>query len=183
MSLVLLTIQQLSIMAIYLLLGYALLRLGVISTAGSRDFAGLLVKLIIPAVIIQSFCVDFSAQKLLILAQSTFLAALLLGISMLVAHLIYRKAPLENFSAAFSNAGFMGIPLVRAVLGSEAVFYIVPFVALLNLLQWTYGMDVICQRTTKRTFGQLCKQLLWNPPMVGSLISLPVIAALTQSIL
>lgn len=167
MSLVFLTVQQLFVMTIYLITGYALLRLNVVSTGGSRDFAGMLVKVIIPAVIIQSFCVEFSVQKLLILAQSSLTAILLLGLSMLLAHLIYRKAPLENFSAAFSNAGFMGIPLVRAVLGNDAVFYIVPFVALLNLLQWTYGVDVICQSTTKRTAKALCKKLLWNPPMVA----------------
>lgn len=167
MAIVLLTIDQLIIMAIYLIMGFALLRLGVISTAGSRDFAGLLVKVIIPAVIVQSFCTDFSWHRLQELVQSTLAAVLLLGASILLAHLIYQKAPLENFSAAFSNAGFMGIPLVRAVLGAEAVFYIVPFVALLNLLQWTYGVDVICRNTTKQTPWQLCRKLLWNPPMVA----------------
>lgn len=174
MSLMLLTIGQLLIMTIYLIIGYILFRLNVISTAGSRDLAGLLVKLIIPAVIIQSFCTEFSVHRLQELAQSTLVAILLLGVAILVARVLYPKAPLESFGAAFSNAGFMGIPLVRAVLGSEAVFYIVPFVALLNLLQWTYGVDIICPNPTKRTFGQLSKKLLWNPPMVAIGIGLVI---------
>lgn len=143
-------------------------------TRGKPRFCRLTCKLIIPAVIIQSFCVDFSVQKLKELVQSALVALLLLGVAIFLARLLYPKAPLENFSAAFSNAGFMGIPLVRAVLGNEAVFYIVPFVALLNLLQWTYGVDVICQSSTKRTFGALCKNLFLNPPMVAIGIGLAI---------
>lgn len=163
MELVFLTVRQLLVMVLYLLVGFFLYRGGVITSAGSKDLAAMLVKLIIPAVIVNSFCVPFSAQSLLSLGQSALLAALMLALAILVARWLYPHAPLENFSAAFSNAGFMGIPLVSAVLGADAVLYIVPFVALLNLLQWTYGADVICEKKTPVTL----RQMLWNPPMVG----------------
>lgn len=163
MELVLLTVRQLLVMLLYLLVGFVLYRCGVVTPAGSKDLAALLVKLVIPAVIVNSFCVPFSPERLWALEQSAVLAALLLGLAVLVARLLYRHAPLENFGAAFSNAGFMGIPLVTAVLGSDAVLYIVPFVALLNVLQWTYGVDVICERRTPLSL----RQLFWNPPMVG----------------
>ena len=39
----------------------------------------------------------------------------------------------ERFGAAFSNAGFIGIPLVQMTFGNEAVFYVSSFVALLNI--------------------------------------------------
>ena len=143
-----LTAQQLVLMLIYLLLGYELFRFHIITSEGSRDLAALLVKLVIPAIIINSFCVPFAVQKLADLAVSWLLAALLLALAIGIAHILYPHAPLEHFSAAFSNAGFMGIPLVTAVLGSEAVLYAAPFVALLNALQWTYGMDVIREKKT-----------------------------------
>ena len=163
MQLVQLTVQQLLVMVLFLLLGFVLFRTGVISPAGSKDLAALLVKLIIPAIIVNSFCTAYSAERLVSLGQSLVLAALLLALAVLTARLLYPKKPIENFSAAFSNAGFMGIPLVSAVLGSEAVLYIVPFVALLNLLQWTYGVDVICEQRA----GLSLRKLLWNPPMVA----------------
>lgn len=158
-----LTAQQLVLMLIYLLLGYELFRFHIITSEGSRDLAALLVKLVIPAIIINSFCVPFAVQKLADLAVSWLLAALLLALAIGIAHILYPHAPLEHFSAAFSNAGFMGIPLVTAVLGSEAVLYAAPFVALLNALQWTYGMDVIREKKTPLSLGRI----FWNPPMVG----------------
>ena len=172
MELFFLTTQQLMLMLLYLVLGYALFRFRIITSEGSRDLAGLLVKLIIPAVIVNSFCVPFSMQRLASLGVSWILAALLLALAISVAKVIYPHAPLEHFSAAFSNAGFMGIPLVTAVLGSEAVLYAAPFVALLNALQWTYGMDVIREQKMPLSL----QKLFWNPPMVGIGIGLALFA-------
>ena len=178
MSIVSLTVNQLLIMAIYMIIGYVLRRLNILTRAGSKDLAGMLVKLIIPAILINSFCEAYSPQRLMQLGQSTIIAALLLGLSILISRLIYRDKPLENFGASFSNAGFMGIPLVRAVFGPEAVFYIVPFVALLNVLQWTYGCDLLKGEKTGKTAAGLIRQLLWNPPVVG--IGIGVLIFLTR---
>ena len=151
------------IMLLYMALGYLLFRTGVLSDAGSKDIAALLVKLVIPAVIVNSFCTTFSREILIDLSQAFLLAALALLCSMAIAALLFRRYPLENFSAAFSNAGFMGIPMVNAVLGSSAIIYAAPFVALLNLLQWTYGVDTICETRSRVSL----QKILWNPPMVA----------------
>ena len=163
-----LTMQQMFVMLLYMLAGFVLFRTGVITRSGSRDLAGVLVKLVIPAVLIQSFCVPFSMQRLTALGQGTALAVVLLLLSILVARTVFRKNPLAHFGAAFSNAGFMGIPLVTAVLGAEAVLYVVPLIALLNLLQWTYGVDVICERRTLPN----PRALLLTPPMIGITLGL-----------
>src|SRR5699024_7208877 len=57
MELFLLAAQQMLVMMLYLFLGFILVRLGLLSPEGSRDIASILVKLVIPAVIIESFCV------------------------------------------------------------------------------------------------------------------------------
>lgn len=173
MTIIPLTVQQLVIMFAYLLIGYALFHGGVLTLAGSRDLAGMLVKLIIPAILVNSFCSEFSFARLKALGQSALLSLLLLGLAILAAHWLFRGRPLDDFGAAFSNAGFMGIPLVQAVLGSEAVLYIVPFVAFLNLLQWTYGVSLI--RGEK---GHIrLKTLVWNPPVAGILLGLALFAS------
>ena len=97
----------------------------------------MLITLIIPCVIVRSFCVEPTAEKIGQLAQSALLAALSLLLAMLAAALIYRKNPIDNFSSAFPTP-VIGIPLIQATLGEEAVFYIVAYVALLNILQWSY---------------------------------------------
>lgn len=163
MGFVSLTVQQMIVMLLYMVLGYLLFQMGALSSAGSKEIAALLVKLVVPAVLINSFCTTFSKEILIDLLKVFLLALLALLCSMIIAALIFHRYPIENFSAAFSNAGFMGIPMVNAVLGSSAVIYAVPFVALLNLLQWTYGVDTICETRSKISF----RKILWNPPMVG----------------
>lgn len=72
--------------------------------------------------------------------------------------LLLHRQPVEEFAASFSNAGFMGIPLISMALGSSAVLYIAPFTALLNILQWTYGQNLLLGRRT----GSV-KSVLLNP--------------------
>ena len=91
------------------------------------------------------------------------LGALLL--SMLVSTLVFRrKSAIRRFGAAFSNAGFIGIPLVQMTLGEDAVFYVASFVAILNILQWTYGVFII---TGDRSQISL-KKIITNPIAVSS---------------
>lgn len=62
---------------------------------------------------------------------------------MLISHLFFRKNPVNDLGTAFSNAGFMGFPLITALLGKEAIFFAAGFVAILNALQWTYGQYLL----------------------------------------
>lgn len=156
--------QQTLTMAIYMLVGFALFKGGKITKEGSKSLANLLVWLIIPAVIINSFCVELSLEKLRALGLSALLAAVALAVSAAISHFAFKKSPVDNFAAAFSNCGFMGIPLVRAGFGDEAVFLLVGFVVLLNLLQWTYGAALL-----KGEKGAVSlKGVLLNPITVGT---------------
>lgn len=130
--------------------------------------ATLLLWLVIPGVLINSFCVPFSVAKLQQLGLSTLLGVLALLIAIAISRLLFPNRPIDHFAAAFSNAGFMGIPLVRATLGNEAVFYTVGIIAVLNMLQWTYGVMVLTGK--KNSVG--LRSILLNPIVVGVLIGL-----------
>lgn len=84
-----------------------------------------------------------------IIVLSGCISALLLCLAIVVGRVLYPKDGIAAFAAAFSNAGFFGIPLITAVLGAEAVFYSAPFIALLNLLQWTYGTGLLTDEKAK----------------------------------
>lgn len=118
---------QILLMFLYLIIGYVLYRTGLITQEGSKALAHLLLYCVLPCVVLKSFCIEYSAKGAVELAVSIAAGAGVLLLSM------------AQIGVAFSNAGFMGFPLVTAVLGGEAVFYAAGFVALLNALQWTYG--------------------------------------------
>ena len=130
---------QILLMFLYLIIGYVLYRTGLITQEGSKALAHLLLYCVLPCVVLKSFCIEYSAKGAVELAVSIAAGAGVLLISMAVSWLFFRKDPMAQIGVAFSNAGFMGFPLVTAVLGGEAVFYAAGFVALLNALQWTYG--------------------------------------------
>ncbi len=159
-----LILHQLCMMFLYLLTGFCLFRQKVLTAVGSRDIASLLVHLVIPAVIIRSFCVPFSKESLAALGISTAAGAVLLFLSVMIARLFFGRKPIEQFAAAFSNAGFMGIPLIQGALGAEAVIFTVPFIALLNFLQWTYGAGILRQKPVKKDL----RSMLCNPIMIGT---------------
>ncbi len=168
MEAALIAVKQTAVMFLYMLAGYCLFRTKKLTEKGSREIASLLVCLVIPVVIINSFCVEFSAEQLTKLGISTLLGAAALAIAMGISHLVFRKNPIADFGTAFSNAGFMGIPLVRAALGSEAVFYLVGITAMLNILQATYGVSVLTGGKKKSSL----RAVLMNPILIGSVIGL-----------
>lgn len=164
-------LQQLIIMFIYMFIGYVLFKKNKITDQGTKDLGTLLIWLIMPALIINGFCVEFSTEKLFQLIFSTLLALLALALAMFISKLLYHKSPVDSFSSTFSNAGFMGIPLVTATLGADAVFYVTGFLALMNVLQQTYGVKIL--RTTDNKPHKISwKQLLFHPLIISPIIGL-----------
>ncbi len=79
----------------------------------------------------------------------------------------FRKEPVERkkvlrFAVDFSNAGFMGLPLVEGIVGSKGVMYGSFFIVVFNIFCWTYGFRMM-------SGGQKMswKVLLFNPGSLG----------------
>lgn len=161
---------QTCVMFLYMLVGFVLTRTGKLTEQGSKDLAGILIALILPVLIIHSFCEPFSYEKLTQLVVSTLVAALALGLCMGIARLVFPRAPIDFFSASFSNAGFMGIPLVQALYGIEAVTYLVGYIALMNLLQWGMGLSVLTGKKIRLNLKTVLKNPLLISPFVGIFI-------------
>lgn len=168
MATVFIVLRQSIIMFFYMAIGGLLFKKGLITKEGSKSLANLLLYAVLPCVVVKSFCVARTPERMSGLLVS-FLAALgILLLAMAVSHLLFQKNPIDDFGAAFSNAGFMGFPLVAAVQGSEAIFYAAGFVALLNALQWTYGQSLISGDPSYRS----PKAILKNPLVLSLLLGL-----------
>lgn len=168
MATVFIVLRQIVIMFLYMAIGGLLFQKGLITKEGSKSLANLLLYVVLPCVVVKSFCVARTPERTSGLLVS-FLAALgILLLAMAVSHLLFKKNPIDDFGAAFSNAGFMGFPLVAAVQGSEAIFYAAGFVALLNALQWTYGQSLISGDPGYRS----PKAILKNPLVLSLLLGI-----------
>ena len=172
--------KQTVIMFLYMAVGFGLFRARLITKEGSASMAHLLLYVVLPSVLIRSFQVDYSPEKARELLISIAVGALLLLAAMLLAHLLLRKNAINDFGAAFSNAGFMGFPLITALLGADAVFYAAGFVAMLNALQWTYGQYLLsgdrADLSLKKIFGSpLVLSLLLGLALFFLRVKLPLL--------
>ena len=162
-------LQQTIIMFALMLLGLLLSRRGMITEQGSRDLSNVLLYVVIPCVILRSYMSEFSTEKLRAMGLSALIAVIAFAASIAVAYLTCgTRHRIENFAVAFGNAGFIGIPLVTAVFGPEAAFYVVSFSTFANLLQWTYGIVIISGK--KETMN--LRMVFVNPVFISMVIGI-----------
>ena len=177
MEMVQILVNQVITMFILAGIGAIMFRTGKITKAGSVTLANILIYLSLPAVIINGFQLERTAEHLTGLAVSTVAAFLIMLVSILMSRLCFRKDAIATFAGTFSNPGFFGIPLIVASLRPEAVFYVAPFIAMVNLLQWTYGVHLLTGKEEKKqseSSGRLAffKRVVTAPFMVAILIGL-----------
>lgn len=168
MSIAVILLQQLIIMVLLMAAGYLMFKGKKISLEGSRSLANILVYLCLPCVIIKGFLVEQTTQATIGLLISAVAAAVTLGAAMWISRIFFKKDAVANFASAFSNAGFFGVPLITACISDGATFYVAAFIAFLNLLQWTYGVDLLTGGRGKLSL----KKVITAPFMIAILIGL-----------
>ncbi len=168
MDAVLQLLQQ--ILAMFLLagIGYFLFRTGKISIEGSRTFGNVLVSIVLPAVIVNSFLMEKTPEMVRGLLFSAGLAAAALAICIVLSRLIFRKDGIASFAASFSNPGFFGVPLMIVLLGDNSVPYVAAYIAFLNFLQYSYGGSLLTDGERKVSL----KSVLTAPYLIAIAIGL-----------
>lgn len=167
-------ISKVAVMLILIAVGYIITKRGMFTDRGCSEVNTLLLQIVTPCLIINSFLTSedsLSAGELLL---SVGTSALALVVSIGTSLLFFRKEPdgrkkVLRFAAAFSNAGFMGLPLVEGIVGSKGVMYGSFFIVVFNVFCWTYGFSMM-------SGGQKLswKVLLLNPGIIGLVFGLPI---------
>lgn len=167
---IILVVKQVVVMFLLMSVGFILYKREKITNEGSKTLANLLIYVILPCVIINSFCIEMTKVHVEGLIFSSFMALICLTICIVLSGLFFRGNSIDIFAATFSNPGFFGIPLITAVFGQNAVFYIATFIAFLNIGQWTYGTALL--KGEKLKLG--IKEIILSPFMMGLLIGLVI---------
>ena len=109
-----------------------------------------------PALVFMAYVRPYDENILINSAYVFLLSIVVHGVFSAVAMLSYKKAPdsmrrMLRFATIFSNAAFMGMPLIRAVFGAEATVYASIYNITFNLFLWSLGV-YIC--TDKRDVNE-----------------------------
>ena len=140
--------------------GYILYRNKTINDDTTSRLSSMLLMVTTPCMIVSSFNQIYSTEKLIGLLVSFGLSFIIYLLNIVVSNVMYPKhKSIEKFSLIFSNAGFLGIPLVTGLLGVEAVFYLAPFIALFYVIVWTYGIMLMSGDKKKASI----KKVITNP--------------------
>ena len=162
-------LKQIIIMFVLIAIGYIFFKKKMITVQGSNDIGKILLYLVIPVVIIQSFWITKTPEKTTELLYSILLSFIAMVISVFVSYIFFGKEDgISAFSSAFSNAAFIGIPLVTATIGEEAAFFIAMMIVMINALQWTIGVYMI----SKDKNAISTKKILTNPIVISVVIGL-----------
>lgn len=164
--------EQILALFLQLLAGYSARKSGLLDSLLTKGLSGLLLKLALPALIIDSMQKPFSLSLLkesgVILLISLTVYASSIVIALLFPRLL-AATPDErgvfSFALIFSNVGFMGYPVVFAVFGETGVFYAAIYNLPFNLLLFTLGIMIIS------------KKIEGAPPINWKLLVNPAVAA------
>ena len=153
-----------------LLIGLGCSMKGLITKEGTKQLSTVALHIVNPLLIFMSYQSDYSSKLLKGLLWSFLLSGCSFAIMILLATFIIRKKrpdySLERFSAVYSNCGFMGIPLIMNIYGSNGVLYLTAYITLFNLLVWTHGYMMM---KGKRDFSTLVKALL-SPSVIATVL-------------
>lgn len=144
--------------------------------ADATKLVDLIFNLILPFAIINSFLsMERTKEHIRGLIVSVLLAVLTHIFAIAVASLCFRKRPkaeqgIYHYAIVFSNAAFLALPLAQSVVGEEGVFYSSCYVAVFNVLAFTYGISQISAGKAKINL----KSLFLNPGSVSVLIGIPL---------
>ena len=168
---------QVLVLFVLIAVGALLTKLGLITEKGSRSMTDVVLYAVTPCVIINAFQRDYQPEMLGGLLTALAAAFLSLLFSVLLAELLYRKKDIARgvvlkFAVVFSNCGFMALPLQKAVLGEDGVFYGAAFVAMFNIFMWTYGLITMSGKTDRRS----ALKAVVNPGIIGTLIGVVLFA-------
>lgn len=135
------------VIVLFLLIGVGALcaKTGIIKEVAIKSCSDLVLIVVTPCVIIQSFQRPFDAAMLKGLGLACLIALSIHIVTILLAHLLLHdpvvaRERVLRVGAVLSNAGFMSLPLQNALLGEDGVFYGAAYVAIFNLILWSYGL-------------------------------------------
>lgn len=173
MNLTITIFNQAVIMFMIILIGILCYRLKLVTEGGAKELSSLVLQIVNPVTIFMAYQREFDSKLLKGLLISFFLSAIAFLVAIMISYTFVRKKEgreydIERFTSVYSNCGFMGIPLISALLGLEGVFYLTAFLTIFNLLAWTHGVIQISGVRDPKSI----KSALRSPAVISIFIGL-----------
>lgn len=145
---------------------------GIITKDGTKQLSAVELHIVNPLLIFMSYQTEYSGELMGGLLWAFLLAAVSFAAAIVLTTFFIRPNredyDIERFASVYSNCGFIGIPLINGIYGSEGVLYLTAYITLFNLLVWTHGYMVM---KGERDLSEFFKALR-NPSVIAVVIGL-----------
>lgn len=172
-------LKQTIIMLILILVGVLCSKTKIISKETNKELSRFVLQIVNPVLILMAYQADYQTELvknlLITFALSILAYAVMIGSAYIfIRNKEGRETSIERFSTIYSNCGFMGIPLMNALFGSEGVFYLTAFITVFNFIAWTHGIILI---SGEKSVKQVVK-VFYSPTIIA--IVLGIVMFFTQ---
>ena len=168
-----------SVVTLFLLtaVGFVLAKLRIMTKPTLGEMSKVLMCVVCPAVMIDILAAEtrnWGTVRVMLIAGAALVGTYVLN--MVLIQLGFRKKSSEQrgvlrFASIYGNTGFMGIPLIQAVLGDSAMLVAATSLVVFNISSWTHGAILIGGKERASV-----KKALVNPGVIGFAIALAVFA-------
>jgi hypothetical protein len=173
--------QQLLVLLALMLTGYIAYRTNLIDDHTHEKLSSLMVWILNPFLMISGVIGKNSSISQTLILQNVIMVGILYGIMFLIGFayvaIVGCKGPtgyLYRMVLLFPNAGFMGIPLVKEIFGSEYIVLVAFYVLCFNVLCYSYGIHLAARLGGKQEKFDLKK--LISPGTITSLLAILIFA-------
>ena len=155
-------------------LGYIATKCHVLDANSNRHFSNLVICITNPCTVLHSVLagehVLTNGEVFQLTGYSFAVFSFMILVAPLVVKLLRVKQDvgLYRFMIVFSNVGFIGFPVVRAVFGANAVFYAAIYNLVFQLVLYTYGVRQISKNPADRKIGW---RMFCKPIIIASLLA------------
>ncbi|MBR4702470.1 MAG: AEC family transporter [Oscillospiraceae bacterium] len=164
---------QVLVLFIILAAGFCCRKLRLLAEEAVKGLTNLMLYLITPCMMLKAFQQPYDPGLLRGFLISAGAAAGFYGLEIGLAKLLLRdkndaRRRVEHFGAVFPNCGYMALPLLQSLWGSEAVLYGAAFNAAHTVFLWTYGLSLMSSGKEKISL----RKALVNPGTVSVVLGL-----------
>lgn len=172
-------------MGLMAMAGFLLVKTGKLDAGVTIGISNILIYIVLPCIIVNSMQREFDPGEGRLLLAALLMSLISYGVFILFAQLTLRRSGngdanvgLERFVYVLPNTGYIGIPLVDAVLGEDGVFFLTAYIVLFNLIMFSYGRYQLSKDGESRGFCKAARPFskesvarsLINPATMGLLI-------------
>lgn len=146
MSISILLAEKIAQLFLILLMGYLVVRVGLLKPEDSRVLSVIMVYLVMPCMILNAFQIDNTPEVRTGIVYSFVVAGIMHLLFLALTALLKKPLKLdviERCAVIYSNASALVIPLLQATLGSEYVVYSCGFIIVQLVLLWTHASSLL----------------------------------------